>query len=364
MKRKRPSNLRLTSNREMRKKYFIEGVVKRDTNETWCAFRHWVWRLVKVCMLLALIGGAGYGATVGWKKLFWQNPEYALKDIEFNSDGTLTRDQARTAAKIKPGGNIYSYKISAIRDAIRTLPQVENVEVTRYLPNRIEVTVKERKPTAWLAAAPGEKSPSPEPTHLLDASGIVFQPKRVLHEFKSLPVITGVQTEDLDPGKLIRKAEVIAALELLRHTRETGSIKVTTVDVSKGCFIVATDQKRAQLTFGLDDIAGQLDRLSIVRNEAGLIGQEIQTINLIPMRNIPVTFMQPAPSENDDVPEPAPAPAPKAAAAGKGKGGAVKAEPVSVTRRSQPAPKRDEPSKSKETPKGEGTGLLKRFRTA
>ena len=359
MKRKRPSNLRLTSNRELRKKYFIEGVVKRDTNETWCAFRRWVWRLVKVCMLLAFIGGAGYGATVGWKKLFWQNPEYALKEIQFNSDGTLTREQARTVAKIQPGANIYSYRTSAIRDAIRAMPQVESVEVTRYLPNRIEINVKERKPTAWLAAAPGEKSAAAEPTHLLDASGIVFQPKRVPHEFKSLPVITGVQTEDLDPGKLIRKAEVIAALELLRHTREAGSVKLTSVDVSKGCFIVATDQKRAQLTFGLDDIAGQLERLNIVRGEAGLIGQEIQTINLIPMRNIPVTFIQPVPGENDDASEPAQGPR---AVATKVKTGG---DATSSTKdKAKPARKRDEPARPKDAPKGEGSGLLKHFRTA
>jgi cell division septal protein FtsQ len=360
MKRKRPSNLRLTSSRELRKKYFIEGVVKRGTSETWTSFRRWVWRLVKVAALLAFFGGIGYGATVGWKKLFWKNPEYALKEIQFSSDGTLTREQARTVAKIQPGANIYSYKISAIRDAIRTMPQVESVEVTRYLPNRIEITVKERKPTAWLAAAPGEKAVTTEPTHLLDASGIVFQPKRVPHEFKSLPVITGVQTEDLDPGKLIRKAEVIAALELLRHTRDTGSIKVTSVDVSKGCFIVATDQRRAQLTFGLDDIAGQLDRLGIVRSEAALIGQEIQTINLIPVRNIPVTFIQPVASE-DDAPEPPPAPAARAVTT-KAKTGSDAAS--SAKDKAKPARKRDEPAKPKDAPKGEGSGLLKHFRTA
>ena len=352
MKRKRPSNLRLTSDRDRRKKYFVDGVVKRGTNETWVAFCRWTWRLVKVCALLALLGGAGYGGMVGWKKFFWQNPDYALQDITFATDGTLTRDQARAVAKVKPGANIYSYKTAATREALAALPQVESVEVMRYLPNRIEITVKERKPTAWLAAAPGEKSAAPKPTHLLDASGIVFQPRVILPEFKSLPVIAGVQTEDLEPGKMIRKAEVLAALDLLRRTREAGSLKVTSVDVSKGCFIVATDQKRAQITLGLDDIAGQMDRLVAVRNEAALIGQEIQTINLIPVRNIPVTFMQPVPAESDDASEPTVIPR---AIPVKAKTGSE----ASSSTKGKPVPKRSEPAK----PKDDGGGILKRFRS-
>jgi cell division septal protein FtsQ len=213
------------------------------------------------------------------------------------------------------------------------------------MPNRLEIAVRERKPTAWLASAPGDKPA--EPTHLLDARGMVFQPKYILPEFKTLPTIAGVQTEDLEPGKPIRKAEVVAALELLKRTRETGAFKVVSIDVSKAYCLVATDHKRAQLTFGLDDIAEQLDRLSAVRGEATLIGQEIQTINLIPKRNIPVTFMQPVAPETDDGDAP----------------------PVA---RVIAKPKTDSPAKDKEkarpskkdAPGKDGNGILKRFRTA
>ena len=353
MKRHRPSNKRLTSFRDQRKKYFVDGVVKRGTSETWIGIRSWISRLVKVIVLSALVGGLYYGATHGWRKFFWQNPDYSLRDIPFTTDGSLTRDQALAVANLKPGANIFSYSTSAVRDALRSLPQVESADVTRYLPNRIEIAVHERKPTAWLAATSGAKSAGAEPTHLLDARGIVFQPKHVPHEFKMLPTIGGVQTEDLEPGKPIRKAEVLAALELLRRTRETGAFKVLSIDVSKAYCLVATDQKRAQLTFGLDDITGQLDRLSAVRGEAALIGQEIQTINLIPIRNIPVTFMQPVPAEKDDTVEPL---SPARAVVVKGKSGSDAAS--SAKDKARPG------SKPKETPKKEGNGLLKRFHTA
>ena len=357
--KRRPKNHRMTSNRERRKQYFVDGVVKRGTSETWIGIRRWVGRLFKVVLLAACAGGIFYGAKHGWKKFFWENPDYALSNITFNSDGTLTREQAIAAAKLKTGVNIFTYRTGAVRDALRTFPQVESAEVTRYLPNRIEITVKERKPTAWLAAAPGEKSAGAEPKHLLDASGIVFQPRHVTHEFRALPVISGVQTEDLEPGKPIRKAEVLAALELLKCTRETGAFKVMAIDVSRAYCLVATDQKRAQLTFGLDDIAEQLDRLSAVRGEASLIGQEIQTINLIPLRNIPVTFMQPVPAEGDEYAEPAPATRPvNVKAKAGGDAGA------SAKDKAKPANKSKDPVKTKDAPKNDGGGLLKHFRTA
>ena len=353
MKRRRPRNKRLTSDRDQRKKYFVTGVVKRGSNATWIGIRSWISRLVKVVALAAIAGGIYYATTQGWRKFFWKNPDYALRDIHFTTDGSLTREQACLTAKLKTGENIFSYSVTAVRDALRTLPQVESAEVTRYLPNRIEIVVYERRPTAWLASG---NSAREEPTHLLDSRGMVFQPRHIPHEFKTLPTIGGVQTEDLEPGKPIRKAEVVAALELLKRTRETGTFKVMSIDVSKAYCLVATDQKRAQLTFGLDDIADQLDRLSAVRGEATLIGQEIQTINLIPKRNIPVTFMQPAPPDDDDAD-----PVPVARAVTKPK---TEASSSSTSSKARPAPRREEPSKPKDPPKKDDTGILKRFRAA
>ena len=93
-----------------------------------------------------------------------------------------------------------------------------------------------------------------------------------------------------------------------------------------------------------------------MRNEATLIGQEIATINLIPVRNIPVTFMQPEPPDSDDASEPSVIPR---AIPVKSKTGA---DSSSSKDKAKPA-RKNEPAKPKESPKGE-SGLLKHFRTA
>jgi cell division protein FtsQ len=370
MKSRPKPNVRLSSDRERRKKYLVKGVKKRGTNAAWVGLCSWTSRLVRVLALAALVGALYLGATRGWRKFFWQNPDYALRDIHFTTDGSLTREQALQAIKLKAGDNIFSYSITAAREALGKLPQVDAAEVRRYLPNRIDITVRERQPAAWVVPKLSDWNGNAEGAYLLDARGLVFQPRHIPHEFTTLPTIGGVQTEDLEPGKRIRKAEVDAALELLRRARETGAFKVTSIDVSKAYCMIVTDQKNARLTFGLDDIAGQLYRLSIVQSETALIGQEISTVNLIPARNIPVTFMPPAQPDTDDLFEPEPPPAktvttqspPRAASSSRSKAttsAPPKAKPVPPTKKTVPPKPKENPE-----PKDESIGILKRFRTA
>jgi cell division protein FtsQ len=352
-------NARLTSDRDRRRQFFVEGVVKRGTNATWTGICRWTWRCIKVLLVAALVAGAYWGATEGWRQLFWNNPSYALKEVSFTTDGSLTREQALQVTRLAITENIFSYKLPAVREALRNLPQVESAEVRRYLPNRIEISVVERKPVAWITARLAQ-DPSKSPrSHLLDARGLVFQPKHTPYEYGSLPVIGGVELEDLEPGKPIRKAEVVAALELLRRIRETGDFKVQAIDVSKGYAIVATDQKHAQLTFGLDDIDGQLQRFGSVQGEAALIGQDVQTVNLMLTRNIPVTFMTPPPPEPPEPTAPEPSHGTRAKEASGQKpgnsGSKIKA---------MPAARKDEPSRPKDGPRKDGDGPLKRFHAA
>ena len=155
MKRRHPRNTRLTSKRDQRRQYFVKGVVKRGSSPAWIGVCRWTWRGMKLAFLAAVAAGAYYASTEGWKKLFSNNPYYSLQEVRFTTDGSLTRQQALDATKFKAGSNIFSYKLRAAREALTKLPQVEQAEIRRYLPNRIEISVAERKPVAWITAKPG-----------------------------------------------------------------------------------------------------------------------------------------------------------------------------------------------------------------
>lgn len=377
MKPRRKSNQRLTSERDRRKKYFVEGVVKRGATPAGIKTRRWSLRIAKTVAWTALAAAVVAGCVIGWQRLFWANPDYALKHVRVVTDGSLTREQAIHAAKLQPGRNIYSYQVGAAREALRKLPQVASVEVTRYFPNRIEVNVVERKPVAWVSSKATETSAKSERAYLLDDNGVVFQPKRTLNEYGPMPVIGGVEMEDIELGNAIRKAEIVAALEVLRRVRASGEFKVMAIDVTKGYSFTVTNQRKSQFTFGLDDIPDQLNRLDTIQAEAAQIGQDIATANLIPKRNIPVTFMVPSPPEPPDTDAPEPPRTPKARENPNAK--AATAKPASATpsreKSSSPRPAKTAPPKSapepgvkksarpkpKLTPPSDTNSVLKRF---
>lgn len=350
--KRRTHNTRLSNKSQRRMQYFVD-VNKRGGRERWD-------RVLKICSIsfkmfafLAICGGGYFAATVGWKKLFWDNPDYHLKEVRYSTDGSLNREQALTTARLQLGHNIFSYSLDGAREALRKLPQVDQVILRRTLPNRIEVQVTERKPVAWLTRKLDDPLSASDNSLLLDARGIVFKPKRILPEQEVLPVIYGVEIGDLVVGAPVRSAEMEAALDLLRRSVDSASLRIISIDISKGYCIVATDQSRRQLTFGLDDIQGQLERFNLVLNETVKMGQEIQAINLMPERNIPVAFARALPpGETLSVPEETPGmESPRAPGPGTDQEPTIpKAIPI----------KREKPSSPKKP--GPNEGLKKPFR--
>src|SRR5690606_4044045 len=120
--------------------------------------------------------------------------------------------------------------ISAARDALAELPQVEHVEVRRVLPQKITVEVNERRPVAWLAPKDAIDPSTTESSFLVDEKGILFKPKRLLPEYLRLPVIVGVPTENFLSGENIRMPEVQSALELIRLTGYSSRFQVQSID--------------------------------------------------------------------------------------------------------------------------------------
>jgi hypothetical protein len=124
-------------------------------------------------------------------------------------------------------------------------------------------------------------------------------------EYYHLPVICGLTVENYEEGETVDLPEMKAALELIRLTGENPArYQVRSIDVSKGYCMVVTDERHARITFALDDIPGQLNRLAALFANVDAEKKEIQTVNLMVKRNVPVTFVPP-PEADDATTEPA-----------------------------------------------------------
>lgn len=283
-------NQRVTKPRQRKQQHLLEVSARRDKaaeqrNRAILGFT------CKLVFFVAIVVGAVIGGREALRVYLWENPDYFLTDIRVTTDGALTREQILATAEIVEGKNIFDVDLDKARAALDQLPQVERVELQRVLPARVNVTITERRPLAWVTKRPDEDPTTSEKSFLIDARCVVMRTKTILPEFLHLPVISGVEVENLAPGQKVRTFEMQSALELVRLNGDSTRFQVRNVDISKGYCMVVTDQKRGHITFGLDRVDQQLERLNRLLDHVEQEHREIQTVNLLVDRNVPVTFV-------------------------------------------------------------------------
>jgi cell division septal protein FtsQ len=260
--------------------------------------------------LFVILCAAGYvGAREAAKRLFFQNPDYQVKTIELQTDGTLQREQVLKAADLYEGANIFSVNLASVRDRIQQLPQADEVEVVRKLPTEIDIRIVERKPVAWITSETEINDPfASDSAFLVGARGVLMKQKKLLPEYLGLPLIVGCAGESLEAGKTVESPEAKTALELLRLTESSflqTRFQIREIDISKSYCLLITDKNRSRVMFGLNDLAEQLRRLQVFLDYCDNTKQELETLNLVAQRNVPVTFTSPAAAVINDTLEPA-----------------------------------------------------------
>jgi cell division septal protein FtsQ len=297
------------------------------------------------------VGGIWFGGKEALRSFLWENPDYFvhLEDLRFHSDGTLTREQVIAVSGILEGQNIFKVDLAATRAAVEKLPQVETAEVQRLLPNHLTISIAERRPVAWVTAKVEDDPTTAENSFLIDVTGTVMRARTILPEYYHMPIVSGVETGNLVPGQRVNTFEMQSALELVRLNSDSTRFQVRNIDLAKGYCLVVTDQKRAHITFGLDHLDAQLGRLNRLLDFIEPTGKEIQTVNLLVERNVPVTFYGAEPEHPAPVPESAPPkPEPREA---KPKSGPPAAIPVKAA---TPLPVALKPSSPAPLPKKQG----------
>ena len=289
----RARNERVSNTRQRRQQHLLDVRV-RSHKATQHRNRRVLVGLSKIVLVLGLGLGVVLGVRYGAKHFFFENPDYRLSQIEFQTDGTLQRDQVLKTSDLREGANIFSVNLSQVRDRLQQLPQVDEVQVMRKLPGEIDIRVVERKPVAWITSEKQITDPfASDVAFLVDARGVLMKEKKLLPEYLGLPLITGCTSESLEPGKTVESFEAKASLELLRLSTASfmqTRFQIREIDVSKGYCLVVSDKNHSRVTFGFDNLETQIQRLEQFLVYADDSKQELATVNLLVQRNVPVTF--------------------------------------------------------------------------
>ena len=296
-KRSRPRNQRVSKPRQRRQQHLLDVKVRSRT-----ATQHRNRRILVFVSKLALVLALGTGGYIGARKaasrFFFDNPEYQLRTIEVQTDGTLQREQVLKMVDLREGENIFRVNLARVHDQLQQLPQVDEVQIVRKLPAEIDIKISERKPIAWITSEKQISDPfASDIAFLVDARGVLMKEKKLLPEYLGLPLISGCTSESLEAGKIVDSFETKSALELLRLSTRSfmqTRFQIREIDVSKGYCLLVTDKNRTQVTFGFDNLDTQLQRLEQFLVYSDDSKQELATVNLLVQRNIPVTFAKPA----------------------------------------------------------------------
>src|SRR5213595_2077402 len=306
-KRPRARNQRLSSFRQRRQQHLLDVKVRSRK-----AVQHRNRRLLvvfsKIALTIALAFGIYVGARVAAKRFFIDNPDYKLSNIEVQTDGTLQRDQILNVAGLREGENIFRVNLARVHDRLQELPQVDEVEVVRKLPAEIDIRIVERKPIGWITSEKQIADPfASDAAFLVDARGVLMKEKKLLPEYLGLPLISGCSSEWLEEGKVVESSEAKTALDLLRlSTRSFMQMRfqIREIDVSKSYCLLVTDKNHTHVMFALNDLEAQLQRLEQFLVYCDDSKQELETVNLLVQRNIPVTFTKPPAAVINDTIEP------------------------------------------------------------
>ncbi len=82
--------------------------------------------------------------------LIFMSPIFKLNEIIITGNDKLITSECIELSGLELGQNIYKLSKSRIKENIKQNPYVEDVVITRKLPDKIEISIKERKPTFML----------------------------------------------------------------------------------------------------------------------------------------------------------------------------------------------------------------------
>ena len=266
-------------------------------------------RLRLLLFLFLAIIGPFFGLYLLWRigevalnAFVYENSDFAIQQIDVKTDGVIAPDQLRRWTGVKPGANLIALDLAAVKRNLELVSVIDSVSVERVLPRTLKIRVTEREPIAQVnvprADAGGGIAVS---VFQLDAGGMVMQlldPRLCtvpLAQMKAdLPVISGLNAFQLQPGRRVELPAVQAALKLVAafdRSPMAGLVDLRRVDVSAPGVLVATTGQGSEITFGPGNFDQQLRRWRQIYALGFSQQKAIASADLAVMNNVPVRWM-------------------------------------------------------------------------
>ena len=265
----------------------------------WFGFLKFSGKLAKIACLLGILAGIGWGIWRGIHQAFYKNPDFQLSVIDLNPNPVIDEFGVTEVAGIDltASPSLFDIDVNDAAEKLNALPAITDARVERHLPGSLVVRVVARSPKAWISCP---EAGLPEVRRaggmLVDSQSIAYScPELQVEIAAALPIIELPNSagHPIKEGEKITQLDLEHCFQLLDSAREADPEAPHWIEsirpVNDWSLLLVTRQGTSA-TFGLSEHPRQIESLRAALDHAGEKGYLIDTINLIPKYNIPITL--------------------------------------------------------------------------
>lgn len=199
------------------------------------------------------------------------SPIFNIENIEIEGNSILSNEKIISLSEIHIDENIFRINKMSVKEKIKSNAYVESVEISRKLPNTIQIQIKERKVKYMLEYADGYV--------YVNSQGYMID---ISKDKKEVPIIIGYSTENTDIAIGNRlKNEDLKGIEMANKIVEVANSNeitslITKIDISNSknyTLILETEGKKIYLG-DCTDLTTRIARAkAIIEKTAGKEGE-------------------------------------------------------------------------------------------
>jgi POTRA domain, FtsQ-type len=269
----------------------------------WFEFLKVAGSVAKLACILAVVTGLGWGVWQGIQRAFYKNPDFRLQVIDLNQNPAIDEQGLAEATGIDLTASLFDIDVDQVTAKLKALPEIADARAERHLPGKLVVRVTPRMPRAWISCPQAGLSETRRAgAMLVDLGGIAYPcPELQLETALNLPVIhlPLAETHPIAAGQHVGHRELAHCFRLLDSACEIDPEAIHWIEsvkqVNEWSLLLVT-REGTSATFGLGDHHRQIRSLRAAVDHSSQKGYAIDTINLIPKHNIPITLRNEAPA--------------------------------------------------------------------
>ena len=223
--------------------------------------------------LLGIVLGIVALSAIGGAALRWllTTPHFAVAGVEIRGASRVPADQILAVAAIPRGTNIFRLDTLGVIERVESLPEVRRADVVRELPNRVVISVEERRPFTLVHG--GRLHWMDEEGRLLGATPEAVAPP--------MPVISGLSPDELTSMRTAPGPKARAAIGVIRALLRSGNgltAEISEIDMSRREGPVLYTVDGVEVRLGTEDWDERLARLEGVLTQ--IATQDVRAVDL------------------------------------------------------------------------------------